>query len=265
LFLFFNFPGVEYTNVDSALVRQAKVLVVEDEFLIAEDIREMLEMFGCKRVVLAENLDEALAFLAQTEFDLVLLDINLNAERLGTELGLFLYKELRIPFIYITAYADVKTINEVKDTYPSGYLLKPFSEKMLFALIQIALQKRSEQERELIEGDEVVEQAEKLVGYFHIKQNGVVHRIAIEEIICFVADRMYVEVQTKLRRFVIRNSLSQLSIQLDGYHFVKCHKKYLVNLDLVESYNSKFLFIKELQIPISRRMKEHVLLKLKHE
>jgi two-component system response regulator LytT len=256
---------VEYTNVDTALVRQAKVLVVEDDFLIAEDIREMLEVFGCKRVVLAENVDEALAILARTAFDLVLLDINLNAERLGTELGLFLYKELRIPFIYITAYADVKTINAVKDTHPSGYLLKPFSEKMLFALIQITLNKRVEEESGLLEVIDELEQAEKLVGYFHIKQNGVVHRIAISDIVCFVADRMYVEVQTRLKKFVIRNSLTQLLTQLDAHNFVKCHKKYLVNLDLVEGFNGKFLFIKELQIPVSRSMWEQVLKKLKHE
>jgi DNA-binding LytR/AlgR family response regulator len=136
---------------------------------------------------------------------------------------------------------------------------------MLFALIQIALHKKVKEVRGLLEVGNEVDPVEKLVDYFHIKQNGVVHRIAIEDIVCFVADRMYVEVQTKLKKFVIRNSLTQLHTQLEARNFVKCHKKYLVNLDLVDGFNGKFLFIKELQIPVSRSMKEQVLKKLMHE
>jgi DNA-binding LytR/AlgR family response regulator len=66
-------------------------------------------------------------------------------------------------------------------------------------------------------------------------------------------------VHTKNRKFVVRNSLLQLSVQLAAHNFVKCHKKYMVNLDFVQGFNGKFLFLEGLQIPVSRTMKELVL------
>lgn len=129
----------------------ARVLVVEDEHLVALDIQLRLERMGHVAIV-AYSGEEALERAAATDFDLVLMDIKLRGLLDGIDTAKAIHRSQDVPVIYLTAYADAHTVERARITEPYGYILKPFQERELKAAIEMALQRhegdrrRSEQQ-----------------------------------------------------------------------------------------------------------------------
>ncbi|MDY6806807.1 MAG: EAL domain-containing protein [Cyanobacteriota bacterium] len=120
---------------------KAKVMIVEDESIIAEDIADSLESIGYSIVGIVSSGEEAIVLAGKLQPDLVLMDIMLQGEMDGIAAAEQIKSSYQIPAIYLTAYADEKTLERVKDTNPLGYIVKPFEEKNLHLTIQIALQR----------------------------------------------------------------------------------------------------------------------------
>ncbi|WP_170110392.1 response regulator transcription factor [Flavilitoribacter nigricans] len=116
-----------------------RVLIVEDEALIAKDIQFILEDADYSVSAIAYNSKKALEELRNRTPDIVLLDIQLNSELSGIQLAKIINEQYQLPFIFITSYADRATIEKVKSTNPMGYLVKPFEERTLITTIEIAL------------------------------------------------------------------------------------------------------------------------------
>lgn len=115
-----------------------KILVVEDEMIIAYDIKGILEN-DYDVIINVKSVDEAILKIDEEQPDLVLLDINLRTEKDGTSLGEYLLKADTIPFIYITSYCDKTTLDRVKDTRPYGFIVKPFKSADLLSTVFLAL------------------------------------------------------------------------------------------------------------------------------
>jgi signal transduction histidine kinase/CheY-like chemotaxis protein len=130
----------------------AKILVVEDEHLVALDLELRLGRMG-HAVVVSHSGEEAVETCARSPFDLVLMDIKLRGPIDGIEAARQIRHAYDIPIIYLTAYADNHTLERARFTEPYGYILKPFQERELKAAIEMALQRhaqdkaRSEQQR----------------------------------------------------------------------------------------------------------------------
>jgi signal transduction histidine kinase len=118
---------------------KTKILVVEDEAIVAEDIASRLENMGYEIVDILATGEEAIAIAKNTQPDLVLMDIILQGKIDGVEAAREIRTHFKIPVVYLTANADDKTLNRAQITEPFGYILKPFKEKELFATIEIAL------------------------------------------------------------------------------------------------------------------------------
>src|SRR6187402_3159022 len=121
-----------------------RILIVEDELIIAEDVRNMLTKMNYEIVGNAMDYDEALSILNDNKPDLILLDVNLNGRKDGIDLAVTINDTCKVPFIYTTSYSDSATIERAKVTNPINYLVKPFKEEQLFTAIEIALHKLSE-------------------------------------------------------------------------------------------------------------------------
>jgi len=115
-----------------------KILVVEDDPVIAQDIAENLVALGYQVGGLAYSSKKALKILATQAIDLAILDINLGKTDTSIKLAQKLNQEYLIPFIYLTAYSDDLTLSEVRETLPAGFVLKPFDLPRLKAAIEIA-------------------------------------------------------------------------------------------------------------------------------
>lgn len=116
-----------------------KVLIVEDELLIAKDISIILEGEGYETVIGISSVNEAIEIINQEVFVLVLIDINLRGNSDGVELGAYLLKKDTIPFVFITSHSDNVTLDRVKDTRPHGIIIKPFKAIDIKSTVSIVL------------------------------------------------------------------------------------------------------------------------------
>ncbi|HKS38576.1 MAG TPA: PAS domain S-box protein [Verrucomicrobiae bacterium] len=128
-------------------MEKARILVVEDESLIAEDIEERLINAGYEVAAVAQSGEDALQKAAGTRLDLVLMDIRLRGGMDGVETARLLRERHNLPVIYLTGEADGTTLLRAKVTEPLGYLLKPIDEKRLYSTIEIALYKHRMESR----------------------------------------------------------------------------------------------------------------------
>lgn len=153
--------------------REMTILIVEDETIIARDVQSKLMALGYKVPRLAASGEEAIAVAEELTPDLVLMDIVIKGNVDGIEAADRIYSHLHIPVVYLTAYADEKTLARAKVTEPFGYILKPFEERELHSTIEMALY-RHKMARALKRSEEkyrtIIESIED--GYFEVDHQG---------------------------------------------------------------------------------------------
>ncbi len=123
------------------MVEKARIMVVEDEAVISMEIQDRLARMGHSVCGTAASGDEAVSVAASNHPDLILMDVQLRGEIDGVETAQKIQSRIQVPVIYLTAFADDRTVERARETQPYGYLIKPFSEKELFAAIEMALYK----------------------------------------------------------------------------------------------------------------------------
>ena len=142
---------------------KAQILVVEDEGIIAQDIQNTLKKLGYAVPAIAYSGKEGIEKAQEIQPDLVLMDIVLGGGIDGIEAAEQIRRRFHIPVVYLTAYADEKTLQRAKMTEPFGYILKPFEEKELYITIEMALYKH-EMERRLKESQQWLTTTLKSIG-----------------------------------------------------------------------------------------------------
>jgi DNA-binding NarL/FixJ family response regulator len=115
-----------------------KVLVVVDDPFIAEDLQRLL-MDADYLVEVLHKAAQLVETLSAWKPDLVLLDINLGAGASGIDIARWINANHPIPFVYLTSYADQNTLKDARETFPGGYLLKPFTGPDVLVAIEIAM------------------------------------------------------------------------------------------------------------------------------
>ncbi len=144
-------------------MKNKSILVVEDESLIAENIRMILQEYGYIVVGVVSSGEAAIESVRQHRPDMIVMDIMLEGVMTGIEAALQIFKLYGTPVIYLTAYSDDNTLEEAKVTQPYGYIVKPFEEGELYATLEMAfykvmvdkvLRESEEKYRNLVEGVE---------------------------------------------------------------------------------------------------------------
>jgi PAS domain S-box-containing protein len=125
----------------------ARILVVEDERIVAKDITSSLERLGYAVTGIASSGEEAVRMVGERPPDLILMDVVLKGDVDGIDAAERIRTQHDVPVIYLTAYADSTTLERAKGTVPYGYLLKPWQERELRTVIEIALHKHMLEQR----------------------------------------------------------------------------------------------------------------------
>ncbi|GAB4367808.1 MAG: hypothetical protein Kow009_04660 [Spirochaetales bacterium] len=125
-----------------------RILIVEDENIVALDIKMHLRKYGFQVVGICSSGEEALIQIENSTPDLILMDIKLNGQLDGLETSRIIKERYRLPVVFLTAFADEATLQRAKVTEPFGYIIKPFEEKELQTAIVIGLY-RHRMERKL--------------------------------------------------------------------------------------------------------------------
>ncbi|MFM2136769.1 MAG: hypothetical protein RL021_2169, partial [Bacteroidota bacterium] len=119
-----------------------KIMIVEDEIIVAKDIQRILKKLGYEAFDPYANGKKALDAIEKLQPDLILLDINLKSSDIdGVQVGEQIHQHYHVPFIYLTAFSDKNTLERAKLTEPYGYILKPFDEDDIRTAIEIAYYK----------------------------------------------------------------------------------------------------------------------------
>jgi len=240
-----------------------KVLVVEDESIVSKDIQQSLERLGYKIAGAAATGEKAIELARENNPDIVLMDIMLKNDMSGIEAAAVIREELRIPVIYLTAYADEATLSKAKISEPYGYIIKPFKEVDLHTSIEMALYKNKkelevEQERDLlyslVEGKDTKD-------YIFVKTNSVLVKLRLEDIFYIEALKDYVVINTLEKRYTIHSTMKDIERKLGDEFFVRVHRSFIVRIDKIATIDYPNLFLEKdkKMIPIGGSHKEELL------
>lgn len=213
-----------------------KILVIDDEVLIAELMKSYLSSFGFSEIFLAHTRHTAIQAIHHVQPDLVLLDLHLQQPKDGLDIAKMLDEKGDLPYIFITANADMLIIQEAIHTRASSYITKPVKKADLFASIQIALKANSKPD----------------TSFLLIKEHNANVKINYDEILYIESNSNYINIFTKTQKIMTRQSLDWAEQELPENQFMRIHRSYIVNIRAVQRTHSKSVFIGEIEIPISR-------------
>lgn len=215
----------------------ASILIVEDEVLIAEYIKDTLISLGFSQIELAHSRADGLQAIESNRPDLLLLDIRMEKELDGISIAEAVSKTSKIPFIFITAHSDKDIVQKALITQPQAYLTKPFKKADVFAAISLALTniKSTGGQQKFVFKD----------GYTTVS-------VPYEEILYIESEGNYITIVTEDRKYTLRQSLSWCLQSLPDSQFKRIHRSYIINIDKVEKSNARSVSIRNKVIPVSR-------------
>ncbi|GGH72339.1 hypothetical protein GCM10011318_16210 [Phaeocystidibacter marisrubri] len=216
--------------------KSLRILIVEDERIVAESIKGMLLDLGHFPVGIANSTAKAEEWIYTGGFDLAMLDVNLKSGEEGIHIAKLLY-EKQIPFFFLTSYSDSSTLQKAKAVRPGAYVVKPFTEKDLFVAIEMTTM------------DLHAESMPSIV----VRKGNAYSRVNVDEIRFVKAENIYTELHTADKTWLKRSSLKVLLEELEDSNFLQTHRSYAVNLNHVTGWSSKSLSVGEVEIPVSRR------------
>ena len=244
------------------LPNDLEILIVEDNLVVVYSVVRMLSKLGYDKVKSVTDYNAAVKILSLKKTHLVLIDILLSGEETGIELGGYIRENINIPFIFITSNSDRATVADAMKVTPNGYLIKPFEKEDLFTAIEIALFNFREQlltSKEPNVLDSETDTTAILSDSIFIKKQHIYHRISFSEILYIKADNVYLEVYTTDKIFVVRSSLKEYYTKLPSKFFYKAHKSYIVNIEHINSINTKDVIIGQKKIPITKDFKDFLI------
>ncbi len=230
---------------------KSKILIVEDEPIIASDIEMILEDLGYKVTGVEDNAEDAIESLETNPPDLVLLDINIEGDVDGVMLAEDINEKFHIPFVFLTSNADKLTINRVKRTNPAGFIVKPFSEKDLQSNIEIALFSRKDNQSK----------TEEALSDFFVKDGGSLVRVKINELMFAKADDNYTRLYTLGKSYILSSTMKKIEDKLPS-NFIRIHRSYIINTNFIDKIKEGYLYVGKHQLPIGRRFQESLFKKI---
>lgn len=234
------------------------ILLVEDEFSIAMDLKVRLQKMGYEVAGIALSYETAMQKIMEQKPGLILMDINLGKDRDGISIAATVYKNFRIPVIFVTAFSDKDTIARAMNVMPFGYLIKPFKDVDIDNAVRLAMQHYQELQDKQVELDYLKSQANNTStmaddpGIF-IRHKGQLEKVLINDIILLEALDNYTAVHTQQQKYTVAGLLKELHSQLPPEKFIRVHKSYVVNAAAVKSIDDNMLLLSNnLSTPLSK-------------
>lgn len=214
-----------------------QILIVEDESIVAMDIKQSLEKLGYDVIGIASSGKKALEYLSKrTKPDLILMDIMIKGDMTGVDVSAHVKENHQIPVVFLTAYADDQTLEKAKNTNPYGYILKPFKEVDLKTNVEIALHKykvNSKVQKELDAYATIVSNSENSKPYIFIKNKSRFIKTNVEDLFYVEALKDYVIFHTEKEKYTLHCTMKEIEAKLPQESFARVHRSFIVNLDKI--------------------------------
>lgn len=229
-----------------------KILIVEDEVELANNISEILSNMDYKVAAIVDNAGSALDFLDENEVDLVLMDILIHGDLDGIDLAYKIREKFNLPIVFSTAYSGTEYLERISSDIHEGYLLKPFTLDSLKTAVFFGLKRHEEKTGKDSKGK----------GSLKIMDKGYLVPVPYTEIVYLKADGLYTKVFTKAKSYLVRDILKGFEEKLPAEKFLRVHKSFLVNLDYIASFNAKKINLGETNVPIRRGLYRELMEKM---
>ncbi|GAB3219158.1 response regulator [Algoriphagus aestuariicola] len=229
-----------------------KILIVEDEAELANNIGEILSNLDYKVAAIVDNASSALEFLEKNEVNLILLDILIHGDLDGIDLAYQIREKYNLPIVFSTAYSGTEYLERISSDIHEGYLLKPFTMDSLKTAVFFGLKRHEEKSTK----------ETKAKGSLKIMDKGYLVPVPYSEIVYLQADGLYTKVFTKAKSYLVRDILKSFEEKLPSEQFLRVHKSFLVNISFVASFNAKKINLGETNIPIRRGLYKELIDKL---
>lgn len=223
-----------------------KVLIVEDEVLIADTLQRYLNAFGHQVVGKAMCYQEAIEMYRQEQPDITLLDIRLSGTKTGVDVANFIQQQTHsTPFVYLSSQLDRRSLDRAKATFPAGYLTKPIERNSLYTTIEMATHKTTPSPSSAV---------------YQFQNGKDYYKVNIDDILFLEAEHVYVRIHRRSASSIVqRISLRDLLVQLPAARFLQTHRSFAINIGAGFSWNtSKSLQFETHEVPVSRACRKAV-------
>lgn len=215
------------------MILSPKILIVEDEILIADYLKELLQQEHFTAIKLAHDKDEALALMQSFLPDIILIDINLHGENTGIEL--VKQKNDNASVIYLTGQSDAGLMIRAFETNPDAYLTKPIKKVDLIATIRLQIHKQKQ---------DVITVRD---GYKMVKVN-------LNDVLFVKSHNNYIDIQLAHKKLTVRQTLEAFINDIQSDLFLRVHRSYIVNTAKITTKKTGFILINQFEIPFSRNV-----------
>ncbi len=241
-----------------------RILIVEDETILAQDIALRLRDANYDIVGIADSADKAILLLKKAQqIDILLMDIMIKGDRDGIELAKEVNEKYQIPFIFLTSHADKDLVERAKKVKPYAYLLKPFNDNQIRIAIELALVNFSKKtpEGNLLETPKFQDTDNKVLKIkdsLFLKKKNRFEKVPINEIQFLEACNNYTTIYTDLGKFIYSSVLKKFEKLLPIDPFLRIHRSYIININAISAFEGNLLFIEGKKIPVSKSKQKEV-------
>jgi len=235
-------------------MKLVKVLIVEDEMIIANSIVDAVESFNYEALEPEVTFTGAIKSIEQEKPCVGIFDINLSGKKNGIDLAKKVQEKYKFPFVFLTSNSGRLTLDEAKLTEPSAFLVKPFNNHELYAALELALYNHSQKkEKEKLKINYIIENA------LFVKSTNGYLRVNYDDILYLKSDDVYIDiVDVNDKTHVVRGTISDYVERL-GTDFLRIHRGYIVNLQYLEKIDILNATIAGRKIPIGNKYKDNLM------
>ena len=229
-----------------------KTLIVEDELIIAEDMKGMLQELQHDVIGIASDCQEAEEILTHDIPDIALIDIHLRGGDDGISLARSIREKYDIPMVFITSYSDKATVERAKLVRPDGYIVKPFEKADLYTSIEIAISNFAKKQKSTpYTGKEDPINAVIRDSIF-IRKDYMLIKIKFEDLLWIKSELNYLELYCMENKHLVRSTLKEFVDRLPSDSFLQVHKSYCINTKYITAIDHGNIWLKDVQMPIGR-------------
>ncbi len=241
--------------------RKTKILIVEDEMIIAANISLQLNELGYEVTGIVPRGEEALMHIKSEVPDILLLDINLKGTLDGIETAREMQKTHNIPVIYLTANSDEAHFNRARETHPYGFIAKPFKKLDLQRAIELTTTQIGLKD-EKINGANHIGEGSILRDCIFVRHLNSMVKVDIKDILYIEAERNYCRIFSNTKEYLLVITLKEMDKKLPPKHFLRIHRSFIINLSQIEEIATSHIVIGRKPIPINKSLKKELLRRL---
>jgi DNA-binding LytR/AlgR family response regulator len=241
-----------------------RILIVEDEALIADHLAACLTAEGYAVDAILDSAEDALAHLQTARPDLALLDIQLAGTLDGVDLAMAILGGSQIPVVFLTSNTDPRTLARVQLSRPAGFIVKPFQPADLRPAIELALY--AHKSRQQVSHSQTHSHSHSQTpspatpeDAFYIKDKHEHHRVRYADILCAEALDNYTRIHLPGKRYIVSQTLKAVEEKLQGHGFFRIHRTWLVQVSQISCIRPTEVVVGELTLPTSAGARSELL------